>query len=34
MTNETYPDPVVGILAVGVLMAALRQRRQTGKDIY
>ena len=30
MTNETFPDPVVGMLAVGVLMAALRQRRQTG----
>jgi crotonobetainyl-CoA:carnitine CoA-transferase CaiB-like acyl-CoA transferase len=30
MTNETYPDPVVGILAVGALMAALRRRRQTG----
>src|SRR2546422_11017319 len=30
-SNETYPDPVVGILAVGVLMAALRQRRQTGR---
>ena len=34
MTNETYPDPVVGILAVGVLMAALRQRRQTGKGTF
>ena len=31
MTNETYPDPVVGILAVGALMTALRRRRQTGK---
>jgi crotonobetainyl-CoA:carnitine CoA-transferase CaiB-like acyl-CoA transferase len=31
MTNETYPDPVVGILAVGALMAALRRRRQTGE---
>jgi crotonobetainyl-CoA:carnitine CoA-transferase CaiB-like acyl-CoA transferase len=30
MTNETYPDPVVGILAVGALMAALRRRRRTG----
>jgi crotonobetainyl-CoA:carnitine CoA-transferase CaiB-like acyl-CoA transferase len=34
MTNETYPDPVVGILAVGVLMAALRQRRQTGRGTF
>src|SRR5215510_12994923 len=34
MTNETYPDPVVGILAVGALMAALRQRRQTGKGTF
>lgn len=31
MTNETFPDPVVGMLAVGALMAALRQRRQTGR---
>jgi benzylsuccinate CoA-transferase BbsF subunit len=31
MTNETYPDPVVGVLAVGALMAALRRRRQTGR---
>lgn len=34
MTNETYPDPVVGILAVGALMAALRQRRQTGQGAF
>ena len=31
MTNETYPDPVVGILSVGALMAALRRRRRTGE---
>ncbi len=30
MTNEVYPDPVVGILSFGALMAALRRRRQTG----
>ncbi|MBM3226046.1 MAG: CoA transferase [Candidatus Tectomicrobia bacterium] len=34
MTNETFPDPVVGMLAVGVLMAALRQRRQTGQGTF
>jgi benzylsuccinate CoA-transferase BbsF subunit len=34
MTNETYPDPVVGILAIGALMAALRRRRQTGKGAF
>ena len=34
MTNETYPDPVVGMLAVGALMAALRQRRQTGRGTF
>lgn len=34
MTNETFPDPVVGMLAVGVLMAALRQRRQTGRGTF
>ena len=34
MTNETYPDPVVGILAVGALLAALRQRRQTGTGTF
>ena len=31
MTNETYPDPVVGFLAFGALMAALRRRRATGR---
>ena len=31
MTNETFPDPVVGILGVGALMAALRRRRRTGR---
>lgn len=34
MTNETYPDPVVGILAVGALMAALRRRRQSGTGTF
>jgi crotonobetainyl-CoA:carnitine CoA-transferase CaiB-like acyl-CoA transferase len=34
MTNETYPDPVVGILAVGALLAALRRRRQSGKGSF
>ena len=34
MTNETFPDPVVGMLAVGALMAALRQRRQTGRGSF
>lgn len=31
MTNETYPDPVGGIMNVGVLMGALRRRRKTGQ---
>lgn len=31
MSNETYPDPVAGILAVGALVAALRRRRKTGQ---
>ena len=26
-TNEVYPDPVVGILSFGALMAALRRRK-------
>jgi benzylsuccinate CoA-transferase BbsF subunit len=34
MTNETYPDPVVGILAVGALMAALRRRGKTGQGTF
>ena len=34
MTNMTYPDPVVGMLAVGAIMAALRQRRQTGHGTF
>jgi len=31
MTNETFPDPLVGILGVGAVMAGLRRRRKTGK---
>jgi crotonobetainyl-CoA:carnitine CoA-transferase CaiB-like acyl-CoA transferase len=34
MTNETYPDPVVGILAVGACMAALRRCRRTGMGTF
>ncbi len=34
MSNETYPDPVAGILAVGALMAALRRRRKTGQGSF
>jgi benzylsuccinate CoA-transferase BbsF subunit len=34
MTNETYPDPVVGMLAIGALMAALRRRRRTGRGTF
>jgi benzylsuccinate CoA-transferase BbsF subunit len=34
MTNETYPDPVVGLLAIGALMAALRRRRQSGRGAF
>ena len=34
MSNETFPDPVVGVLAVGALMAALRQRRKTGQGMF
>ncbi len=31
MTNGTYPDPVAGIMAVGALLAGLRQARRTGQ---
>ena len=34
MSNETFPDPVVGILTVGALMAALRVRLRTGKGAF
>ncbi len=34
MTNETYPDPVVGIMATGIIVAALRQRRMTGRGAF
>lgn len=34
MTNETFPDPVVGILSVGALMAALRRCRRTGEGTF
>ena len=30
LTNETYPDPVAGILGAGALIAGLRRMRQTG----
>ncbi len=34
MSNETFPDPVVGVLTVGALMAALRARLRTGKGAF
>ncbi|MBI2886477.1 MAG: CoA transferase [Chloroflexi bacterium] len=34
MTNETYPDPVAGVLAVGALLAGLRYRRRTGRGVF
>lgn len=34
MTNEVYPDPVVGILAVGALIAGLRHRRRSGRGSF
>lgn len=34
LTNETYPDPVAGILGVGALIAGLRRVRQTGQGQF
>ena len=34
MSNETFPDPVVGILAVGAVMAGLRQRNQERRGCF
>ena len=34
LTNETYPDPVAGILGAGALNAALRRARQTGRGQF
>ena len=34
MSNETFPDPTVGILAVGVVMAGLRRRDQKGRGCF
>ena len=34
MSNETFPDPVVGILAVGAVMAGLRQRNQKRRGCF
>jgi len=31
MTNGTYPDPVAGVMAVGALIAGLRQAARTGR---
>lgn len=29
-----FPDPVVSVVSVGIVLAALRQRRQTGEGVY
>ncbi len=34
MTNETYPDPAAGIVAVGALIAALRRVKKTGRGQF
>ena len=34
LTNETYPDPVAGILGAGALVAGLRRVRQTGQGQF
>lgn len=34
LTNETYPDPVAGILGAGALIAGLRRARQTGEGQF
>ncbi|HZQ36408.1 MAG TPA: CoA transferase, partial [Dehalococcoidia bacterium] len=34
MTNGTYPDPVAGVLAVGALIAGLRQARNSGEGQF
>ena len=34
MSNETFPDPVVGILTVGAVMAGLRCRNQNGRGCF
>jgi benzylsuccinate CoA-transferase BbsF subunit len=34
LTNETYPDPVAGILGAGALIAGLRRVRQTGRGQF
>ena len=34
LTNETYPDPVAGILGAGALIAGLRRARQTGRGQF
>ena len=34
MSNETFPDPVVGLLAVGAVMAGLRRRSQRARGCF
>jgi crotonobetainyl-CoA:carnitine CoA-transferase CaiB-like acyl-CoA transferase len=34
LTNETYPDPVAGILGAGALIGGLRRVRQTGRGQF
>jgi len=34
LSNETFPDPMVGIMAVGAVMAGLRRRNQRGLGCF
>ena len=34
MSNDTFPDPVVGILAVGAVMAGLRRRNREARGCF
>ena len=34
LTNETFPDPMVGLFSVGIILSALRRRKMYGKGCF
>ena len=34
LTNETFPDPMVGLFSVGIILSALRRRQMYGKGCF
>mgnify|MGYP002825849448 CR=1 FL=1 len=34
LTNETFPDPMVGLFSVGIILSAIRRRQMFGKGCF